>query len=578
MDEWILYGANGYTGELIAREASQRGLKPILAGRNGNRISPLAAELGCSAQVFALSDVTEIVKNLSGVGLLLNCAGPFSATAAPLMEACLRAGLYYLDITGEIDVIEAAFAHSERAKQSGISLIPAVGFDVVPSDCLAALLAARLPDATRLLLAFTGAGRMSPGTTKTTIESLPKGGRVRINGQITRVPLVWKSREIPFAEGTKTAVTIPWGDVATAYYSTGIGNIEVYAPIPSEQLRLLRRWRWLLPLLRWGPLQRYVQRQVGRTDSWPDGRRADCRPGVALGSRRKCRRPQRRGHVDHAQRLPTDSAHGTGLRRASFGQRHSSRLPHAFASVRPRLRPFDPRHRIPAHRSDFAVRARNSGRAAVTSAVARLPWEGYRVLKYRRLVPRHSVGRGIAGGFEMLKRTLALSKVYRLLEPGPVVLLTTANRKHANVMAMSWHTMIDFEPPLVGMIVSNRNHTFDILKATKECVINIPTAKLAEEVVGCGNVSGRDVDKFSHFGLTQITASAVCAPLIGECFANLECRVVDTGMVKKYCLFIVQVIKAWIDPRQKSPRTLHHRGMGTFMVAGTTIKLPSRMK
>src|ERR1700690_3622139 len=121
MDEWILYGANGYTGELIAREASQRGLKPILAGRIGNRISALAAELGCSARVFALSDVTEIVKDVSGVGLLLNCAGPFSATAAPLMEACLRAGVHYLDITGEIDVIEAAFAHSERAKQCRVA-------------------------------------------------------------------------------------------------------------------------------------------------------------------------------------------------------------------------------------------------------------------------------------------------------------------------------------------------------------------------------------------------------------------------------------------------------------------------
>ena len=178
----------------------------------------------------------------------------------------------------------------------------------------------------------------------------------------------------------------------------------------------------------------------------------------------------------------------------------------------------------------------------------------------------------------MLKRSLSLGKVYRLLEPGPVVLLTTANRRSTNVMAMSWHTMVDFEPPLVGIIVSNRNYTFDILKSTKECVINIPTATLAKQVVGCGNVSGRDVDKFARFGFTQVAASMVRAPLIGECFANLECRVADTRMVQKYCLFIIQVIKAWIDPEQKSPRTLHHRGMGMFMVAGKTITLPSRKK
>jgi flavin reductase (DIM6/NTAB) family NADH-FMN oxidoreductase RutF len=178
----------------------------------------------------------------------------------------------------------------------------------------------------------------------------------------------------------------------------------------------------------------------------------------------------------------------------------------------------------------------------------------------------------------MLKRSLSLGQVYRLLEPGPVVLLTTANKRRANVMAMSWHTMIEFEPPLVGMIVSNRNYSFELLKSTKQCAINIPTAKLAKEVVGCGNVSGRDVDKFTRFGFTQVAASVVRPPLIGECFANLECRVADTRMVKKYCLFIVEVVKAWIDPQQKSPRTLHHRGMGLFMVAGKTIRLPSRMK
>jgi flavin reductase (DIM6/NTAB) family NADH-FMN oxidoreductase RutF len=178
----------------------------------------------------------------------------------------------------------------------------------------------------------------------------------------------------------------------------------------------------------------------------------------------------------------------------------------------------------------------------------------------------------------MKKRSFPLSKVYGLLEPGPVVLVTTAREGHANIMTMSWHMMMDFEPPIAGCIISNWNYTFDILKATKECVINIPTVELAEKVVDCGNCSGRQVDKFNAFGLTQASASHVKAPLIDECYANLECRVVDGKMVAKYNLFILEVLKAWIDPSRKTPRTIHHLGRGAFMVAGRTIKLPSKMK
>jgi flavin reductase (DIM6/NTAB) family NADH-FMN oxidoreductase RutF len=145
-------------------------------------------------------------------------------------------------------------------------------------------------------------------------------------------------------------------------------------------------------------------------------------------------------------------------------------------------------------------------------------------------------------------------------------------------MTMSWHTMMEFEPPLVGCVISNRNHTFGILKATRECVINIPTVELAAQAVGCGNTSGRRVDKFTTFRLTPAPASRVAAPLIGECYANLECRVVDARMVAKYNFFILEVLKAWIDPARKHPRTIHHLGRGAFMVAGRTIKLPSRMK
>ena len=158
------------------------------------------------------------------------------------------------------------------------------------------------------------------------------------------------------------------------------------------------------------------------------------------------------------------------------------------------------------------------------------------------------------------------------------MLLTTARKGRANIMTQSWHTMIEFEPPMVACVVSNRNFTFNTLKATKQCVINIPTAELAEKVVACGNSSGREVDKFETIGLTPAAASRVRAPLVAECYANLECRVVDTREVNRYCLFILEVLKAWIDPARKHPRTIHHMGSGAFMVAGKTIKLRSRMK
>jgi flavin reductase (DIM6/NTAB) family NADH-FMN oxidoreductase RutF len=176
------------------------------------------------------------------------------------------------------------------------------------------------------------------------------------------------------------------------------------------------------------------------------------------------------------------------------------------------------------------------------------------------------------------RKSLPLAEVYRLLETGPVVLLTTARKGRANVMTMSWHTMMEFEPPLIGCVVSNRNFTFNILKATKQCVINIPTVELAGKVVGCGNTSGREVDKFKTVGLTAANASQVKAPLITDCYANLECQVVDTRMVTKYNFFILEVIKAWIDPSRKEPRTIHHKGKGVFMVSGETIRLRSRMK
>lgn len=178
----------------------------------------------------------------------------------------------------------------------------------------------------------------------------------------------------------------------------------------------------------------------------------------------------------------------------------------------------------------------------------------------------------------MPRRLLSLSKVYALLEPGPVVLLTTAHKGKANVMTMSWHTMMEFEPPLVGCIVSGNNFSFDALMATRQCVLNIPTAELAEKVVAVGNTSGRSVDKFESIGLTPAPASLVTAPLITECYANLECKVLDTQLVNRYNFFILEVVKTWINREHTDPRTLHHMGNGVFMVAGATIQLPSRMK
>ena len=178
----------------------------------------------------------------------------------------------------------------------------------------------------------------------------------------------------------------------------------------------------------------------------------------------------------------------------------------------------------------------------------------------------------------MSKKSLPLSHVYCLLEPGPVVLLSTADRTRANIMALSWHTMMEFEPPLVGCVISGRNHTFDILTATKECVINIPTVELAKQVVGCGNTSGKRVDKFQTFGLTPVAASQVKAPLIKECYANLECRVVDTRLVAAYNFFVLEVVKAWIARSRRRPRTIHHGGKGVFMVASEMIRLPSKKK
>ena len=173
------------------------------------------------------------------------------------------------------------------------------------------------------------------------------------------------------------------------------------------------------------------------------------------------------------------------------------------------------------------------------------------------------------------KRVLPLAEVYGLLEPGPVVLVTTARAGQMNLMPMSWHTMMEFVPPLVGCVISNQNYTFEVLRASGECVLNVPTAELARKMVRCGNATGRDVDKFAAFGLTPVPAAMVKAPLVAECYANLECKVTDRTLVNRYNFFVLEVVRAWIDPRRKRPRTLHHHGQGVFTIPGRTLKLPS---
>ncbi|MBL8706866.1 MAG: flavin reductase family protein [Rhodospirillales bacterium] len=175
-------------------------------------------------------------------------------------------------------------------------------------------------------------------------------------------------------------------------------------------------------------------------------------------------------------------------------------------------------------------------------------------------------------------RALPLPKVYQLIEPGPVVLLTTVRKGRANVMTMSWHMMVEFEPPLIACVVSGANYSFDALCRTKECVVAIPAASLAAKVVKVGNSSGRDGDKFKACGLTPVPAERVAAPLIKECFANLECRVADARMVRRYNLFILEVLKAWVDPAKKHPKTIHHHGYGRFVLDGRTVTLRSRMR
>lgn len=237
MKQWMIYGANGFTGKHIARRAKELGMSPILAGRSAS-VAQLAKELGFECRLFDLDDPKAVADNLKGIFLCAHCAGPFSKTSRPMVDACLAGGVNYFDITGEIEVFEAIFQRDEQAKKVGIALIPGMGFDVVPTDCLAKSLSEALPAAVRLELAFGGEFQVSPGTSKTMLERAGNVGMIRKDGKLTAAGNL--SRKIPFPRGEKIAFSLPWGDVSTAYRTTGIPNIVVYAATGRVQNLLLR--------------------------------------------------------------------------------------------------------------------------------------------------------------------------------------------------------------------------------------------------------------------------------------------------------------------------------------------------
>ena len=295
MASWMLYGAYGYTGQLIAREAARRGLAPVLAGRDEGKVVALARDLGLPHRVFALDRAEDTAGHLGGMALVLHCAGPFSATGAPMMDACLHARAHYLDITGEIAVFEQAHARDAQAREAGVVLCPGVGFDVVPTDCVAAALKAALPDATRLRLGFDVRSAISPGTAKTAVEGAALGGCIRRDGRIVPVPHGYRTRRIDFGDGERTAVTVAWGDVSTAYYTTGIPNIEAYAAVPPSAA-LAARFGGVLGRLMAVPLIRDAATRRAGAARGPDAAARARQPSFvwgeaenAAGTRRTCR-------------------------------------------------------------------------------------------------------------------------------------------------------------------------------------------------------------------------------------------------------------------------------------------------
>ncbi len=271
---WMVYGANGYTGRLIAELAVARGERPVLAGRSREKVEPIAAALGLEHRAFDLAGASA---NLDDIDTVVHCAGPFAHTSGAMVDACLKSRTHYLDITGEIDVFESVSQRHIDARKAGIVLLPGAGFDVVPTDCVAAMLKDALPTATHLDLAFVVGGGASAGTTKTSVEGAASGGRIRVNGELKGVPIGHRRRTAGFRSGPRDVGSIPWGDVSTAYRSTGIPNITTFTTIPGALGQLQRVFA---PVLR-APLVQNVARTLAGKVKGPDERkRANTRAEV----------------------------------------------------------------------------------------------------------------------------------------------------------------------------------------------------------------------------------------------------------------------------------------------------------
>src|SRR5262249_32289503 len=224
----LIYGASGFTGRLAAEAAKGRGLEPILAGRNSGKLAALAQVMGLEPRVATLDDENALDTALCGVSVVLHAAGPFSETSRPMIDACLRVGAHYLDVSGEVPVVEALRARDREARERSIMILPAVGFDVVASDCLGAHVARRLGSATRLALGIRGLELLPPGSARSLIEHAREPTRVRRDGEIVAVTPGSLRRDFDYGEGPRASVGVTWGDVATSFYTTGIADTEVY--------------------------------------------------------------------------------------------------------------------------------------------------------------------------------------------------------------------------------------------------------------------------------------------------------------------------------------------------------------
>ncbi|MEM6265377.1 MAG: saccharopine dehydrogenase NADP-binding domain-containing protein [Bacteroidota bacterium] len=266
---FLLYGSYGYTGQLILSLAHNAGHRLLLAGRREAPLQELAQTFGCPYEVVSLEETEKLDALLDKFPAVMHAAGPYSRTARPMAEACIRTGTHYLDVTGELEVFELLTRYDQKARAANVMLLPGAGFDVVPTDCLANHLAAQLPDATHLTLAFKGSGHLSRGTATTVVENLDKGGMVRRDGKLVAVPTAYKTRSLTFKGKSYQGMTIPWGDVSTAWHSTGIPNIEVYTVVAPSMIKWMKMSNYLGWLLGSEPVQSFLKNKIDQRPAGP---------------------------------------------------------------------------------------------------------------------------------------------------------------------------------------------------------------------------------------------------------------------------------------------------------------------